>query len=92
MKCLKCNNDMSIWNNEPYWRCSKCSINFDNSQLSKNVEKYSISEIISYIQNSEIEIPVCMFFDEFGLPVTKKQYGKILLKILCNNISEHFVQ
>jgi len=52
----------------------------------------TVEEIISYIENdAEILIPIERFFDENGNHITKKQYGHILIKILCKKLREKFI-
>lgn len=50
-----------------------------------------IEKIISYIENdSEIQIPIERFFNKDGSHITKKEYGKILLEILCKELRDKF--
>lgn len=49
-------------------------------------------EIINYIENDcEIAIPLDEFFNEDGSHITKKKYGKILLKYLVIELREKFL-
>ena len=51
----------------------------------------SALDVIKYIENdAEIAIPIERFFDALGNHITKKEYGKILLEILCKELREHF--
>lgn len=55
-------------------------------------EEEIIQKVIDYIGNdSEIAIPIEEFFDENGEGITKKQYGRVLLKILCQEITDKFI-
>lgn len=50
-------------------------------------------DVINYIEkDAEIAIPIDEFFDADGNHVTKKQYGKILLKYLVKELKEKFKQ
>jgi len=50
-----------------------------------------IEEVIEYIKNdSEIAIPIGRFFNDDGSPVTKKQYGLIVLEVLCEELENKF--
>lgn len=50
-------------------------------------------EIISYIENdAEIMIPIERFFNPDGSHITKKEYGKVVLEILCVELREHFLK
>lgn len=56
----------------------------------------SISEvreqIINYIENdAEILIPIERFFNEDGSHISKKEYGKVLLEFLCEELRERFI-
>lgn len=49
-------------------------------------------KIISYIENdSKILIPIERLFNKDGSIITKKQYGKVLIEILCLELREHFI-
>ena len=53
--------------------------------------RYSAEDVIKYIENdAEIAIPIDRFFDALGNHITKKEYGKILLEILCKELREHY--
>jgi len=48
-------------------------------------------QIINYIENdSEILIPIEELMNIDGTHITKKQYGKVLLKYLAIELREHF--
>lgn len=58
----------------------------------KQSNNKTVEEIISYIENdSKIMIPINRFFDENGDHITKKQYGHILIEILCKELREKFL-
>ena len=47
--------------------------------------------LIDYIENdAEIAMPIDEFFNEDGTHITKKQYGKVLLKYLVKELREHY--
>jgi hypothetical protein len=47
--------------------------------------------IIDYIENdAEIAMPIDEMFNEDGSNITKKKYGKVLLKYLVKELREHF--
>lgn len=51
----------------------------------------SNSALIDYIENdAEIAMPIDEFFNEDGTHITKKQYGKVLLKCLVKELREHY--
>ncbi len=53
--------------------------------------RVSNSALIDYIENdAEIAMPIDEFFNEDGTPITKKKYGKVLLKYLVKELREHF--
>lgn len=54
------------------------------------MKKVNISDVIEYIENSEILIPIERFFDENGNHITKKRYGEILIEYLCLELKEQF--
>ena len=64
----------------------------DTAQTDANTMLAEVREqIISYIENdAEIAIPIERFFNEDGSHITKKEYGKVLLEILCEELREHF--
>jgi len=51
-----------------------------------------IDQIIDYIQEKELLIPIESFFNEDGSGITKKKYGEILLKILCEELKTDFAK
>lgn len=54
--------------------------------------KSTLGSIINYIENeAEIGIPIDFFFNEDGSNITKKKYGHILLKVLCEELREKFL-
>lgn len=63
-----------------------------NEAENGNKSKPLLAEVlISYIENdAEIAIPIERFFNKDGNAITKKEYGKILLEILCVELREHF--
>jgi len=64
-------------------------INLENKTLP--VVSKSPLDVIKYIENdAEISIPIERFFDILGNHITKKEYGKILLEILCKELRERF--
>lgn len=52
------------------------------------MKKYTISEIINIILNLEIFININDLFDKKGNHITKKKYGKILIRNLCKKLKE----
>jgi hypothetical protein len=67
---------------------------YDYAKEYANIEKQEqASSIINYIENdAEIAIPIELFFDATGNHITKKEYGKILIKILCDELRERFTK
>ena len=63
-----------------------------NKPLTPNFAKPMLAEVlISYIENdAEIAMPVNELIKEDGTHLTKKEYGKVLLKYLCIELREHF--
>lgn len=59
----------------------------DNQTTPKTV---TIDEVISYIQDTELPIPIEKFFNPDGTHITKKQYGKVLLEQLCEELKTKF--
>lgn len=58
----------------------------DDSEVNKilhNKYKQLKEEIIQYIEQLEIPIPIERFFDDEGNHITKKEYGWILIEIMC---------
>ena len=54
------------------------------------MDKY-YNEIIDYIENdAEIMIPMDKLSNPDGSGITKREYGLILLEILCDELREHF--
>lgn len=50
-------------------------------------------EIINYIENdAEIMIPIELLFNSDGSHITKTEYGKVVLEILCAELREHFLK
>ena len=48
-------------------------------------------EIINYIeQDAEVIIPIEEFFNEDKSHITKNQYGKVVIKYLCNELRDKF--
>lgn len=57
----------------------------------KALREALVDEIINYITNeSEIPIPVNRFFHSDGTHITQKEYGIILLEILCDELRNKF--
>lgn len=55
------------------------------------MEKLSIEDVITYIKNdAEIAVPIERLFDSEGNHITKKEYGLILLEILCEELEKKF--
>lgn len=55
------------------------------------MEKLSIEDVISYIKNdAEIAVPIERLFDKEGNHITKKEYGLIILEILCEELKKKF--
>lgn len=54
------------------------------------MKNLNIDTVINDIKTMEIPIPVERFFDEFGNHVTKKEYGRILIEILCDQLKEKY--
>lgn len=53
--------------------------------------RVSNSALIDYIENdAEIAMPIDEFFNEDGSNITKKQYGKVLLKYIVKELREHY--
>ncbi len=51
----------------------------------------SNSELIDYIENdAEIAMPINELMHEDGRHLTKKEYGKVLLKYLVKELREHY--
>lgn len=62
-------------------------------RLVKNldIQRVSNSALIDYIEtDAEIAIPIDEFFNGDGTNITKKQYGKVLLKYLVKELREHY--
>ena len=56
-----------------------------------NLYSVSNSALIDYIENdAEIAIPIDDFFNEDGTLITKKKYGKVLLKYLVKELRENY--
>lgn len=64
----------------------------DNSTKQSNASKPMLAEVlINYIENdAEIAMPINELIHEDGTHLTKKEYGKVLLKYLCIELREHF--
>lgn len=57
----------------------------------KAMREALVDEIINYItKESEIPIPVNRFFHADGTHITQKEYGIILLEILCDELRNKF--
>lgn len=52
--------------------------------------KYTIDEITDIIMDEAVCIPIEEFFNADGNLITKKQYGKILIKYLCKQLKEKY--
>lgn len=50
-----------------------------------------LSEMIDHIEQAEVGIPIDMFFNDDGSHITKRQYGAILIKILCSDLREKYL-
>jgi hypothetical protein len=54
--------------------------------------KPTIEDVINYIQyDAEIAIPVERMMHEDGSHLTKREYGLVLLEILCDELREKFL-
>jgi len=54
------------------------------------MKTFTIDEVIKMINSCPIEIPIERFFDITGNHITKKEYGHILLEILCKELKEKY--
>ena len=62
------------------------------AELKQSNTWVSVEEVIKYIENdSEIAIPIDRFFID-GNHITKKEYGLIVLEILCKELRNKFGQ
>jgi hypothetical protein len=52
--------------------------------------RYTIDEIIGFINQEELTIPIEKFFREDGSHITKKEYGIVVLNELCIALKERF--
>lgn len=60
-------------------------------ESNNNIPHVSNNVLIDYIENdAEIAIPIDEFFNDDGTNITKKQYGKVLLKYLVKELREHY--
>jgi hypothetical protein len=51
----------------------------------------SNSALIDYAENeAEVLIPIEDMFNPDGTHITKNQYGKVVIKHLCNELREHY--
>lgn len=65
--------------------CKYC--NFPKQEISNK----TVQDVINYIENdAEIAIPISEFFDITGSHITKKEYGKILIKHLVKELRSKF--
>ena len=56
-----------------------------------NLFSVSNSALIDYIENdAEIAMPINELMHEDGRHLTKKEYGKVLLKYLVKELREHY--
>ena len=61
----------------------------ENNLIIPNVS--SSADVIDYIENdAEIAIPIDELMHEDGRHLTKKEYGKVLLKYLVKELREHY--
>ena len=51
-----------------------------------------IEEILEFIENAPLPIPIDRFFDEDGNHITKQRYGQILLEILCVELRNKYAE
>lgn len=57
----------------------------------EHIQRASNSALIDYIENdTEIAIPIDDFFNDDGSHITKKQYGKILIKYLVKELRNRY--
>ena len=55
------------------------------------IDSVSNSALINYIENdAEIAMPIDELMHEDGRQLTKKEYGKVLLKYLVKELREHY--
>ena len=61
----------------------------ENNLIIPNVS--SSADVIDYIENdAEIAIPIDELMHEDGRHLSKKEYGKVLLKYLVKELREHY--
>lgn len=53
--------------------------------------KQTAEKIIFYIENAELLIPIECFFNEKGEHISKQEYGQILIKRLCDQLRQKFL-
>jgi len=51
----------------------------------------TIEEIIRYIENAEIAMPIGYMFNDHRDHITKKEYGKVLIHALCKDLKKEFL-
>lgn len=59
----------------------------------KSASSISVEEIINYIENdAEVAIPIDKFLNDKGEHLTKKEYGKILIETLCQELKDKYLK
>ena len=59
--------------------------------VKKVKQKISVSELIDYIENdAEIAMPISELIGRDGTHITKKKYGKVLLKYLVIELRQRY--
>lgn len=53
-------------------------------------ELYTIDQIIDIINDCKLEVPIDKLFNDNGNHITKKEYGHILVKIMCDEIKMNY--
>ena len=63
----------------------------EQMKSSNDIQNVSDSALIDYIENdAEIAMPIDALIHEDGRHLTKKEYGKVLLKYLVKELREHY--
>ncbi len=81
-------DEQKSYANEKRIEAFQQALSMEREQKQKDFEA-GREQVIRYIENdAEIMVPISRFFNEDGSHITKKQYGIILLEILCQELRD----
>lgn len=79
-------------NSQGFWQPDNTTSDTDIQDKILELIDTNNKELFDYIENdAEIVIPIEEYFDDHGKHISKKKYGLVLLKYLCEELRDNFL-